>query len=502
MQIGSQRPRLWCLPEGRVGSSGPDAIEFAEGLGYELDDFQKWCVDGILSEDVNRRLLCELVVLLIPRQNGKNIVLEVVELYLFYVVGVPVILHTAHRAETSADHMARLVAVIEANPDLDVITRVFESNGKERIVRTDERHPDGGWRQIRFVTRSKKIGRGKSPQVVVLDEALFLTALHMQALLSSMSAQSMNDDAPIMIYASSAPVAESIELHKVRDLLLELMKSGSVGRRMLAEWSAEPGCDPANRANWFISNPGMNIRIGERWVYDNEFLLLGREEFGVERLGIPVLPPKNDMPPAKLPADRWAAVAQPRAPHLEPGDVVLAYSVHDDWCSVGLAAGTFSASYVECIDHRQGTRWLAPRLVELVRRWMPPAIGMDAGSASEVAVLQEVRELFAIEGLDPDIVKPLTSSAYRAACSGFVTAVIEDTVRRPLFAGDQPDQLRTAGEVASETAVGRDGFVWNLKAAAVPLSPLKSVTVARSLLNEAKVPARSAYEDRGLVVLG
>jgi hypothetical protein len=109
---------------------------------------------------------------------------------------------------------------------------------------------------------------------------------------------------------------------------------------------------------------------------------------------------------------------------------------------------------------------------------------MDAGSAAEVAALAEVRELFAIEDIDVDLVKPITSASYRAACDGFVTAVVEDTVRRPLFDDDQPDQLRAAGEVAAEAAVGRDGFVWDLKRATAPLSPLKSVTVARSLLGE------------------
>ena len=58
-------PRLSHLPRRAVASAGDDAIEFAESIGwsveagrgfYVLDEWQKHCIRGILSEDENARL--------------------------------------------------------------------------------------------------------------------------------------------------------------------------------------------------------------------------------------------------------------------------------------------------------------------------------------------------------------------------------------------------------------------------------------------------------------
>ena len=93
-------PRLSHLPRRAVASAGDDAIEFAESIGwsveagrgfYVLDEWQKYCIRGILSEDENARLCAFLVLLIVPRQNGKGAVLEVVELYALFVLELPLI---------------------------------------------------------------------------------------------------------------------------------------------------------------------------------------------------------------------------------------------------------------------------------------------------------------------------------------------------------------------------------------------------------------------------
>ena len=115
-------PRLQQAPAGAVGSAGDDAIEWAESIGggfYELDEWQRFCIRGILSEDEHARLCAEAALLIVPRQNGKGTILEIVELYALFVLDLPLILHTAHLSETSADHMARLWAAIRSDPELE-----------------------------------------------------------------------------------------------------------------------------------------------------------------------------------------------------------------------------------------------------------------------------------------------------------------------------------------------------------------------------------------------
>ena len=67
----------------------------------------------------------------------------------------------------------------------------------------------------------------------------------------------------------------------------------------------------------------------------------------------------------------------------------------------------------------------------------------------------------------------------RLSCQAIVSAVDHGTARRPYV---DPDQLQTAGEKAAERRIG-DSFVFD-RSCPVPLSPLISWTVARSLLSE------------------
>jgi hypothetical protein len=120
-----------------VSSAGADAVEFAASCGLFLDDWQVWCLDQMLAEDRDGRWCASQIALILPRQNGKNAVLEALELYALFVLDETRIIHTAHLAKTAADHMRRMVQLIHANDELDAITHIYWSNGKEALERTD-----------------------------------------------------------------------------------------------------------------------------------------------------------------------------------------------------------------------------------------------------------------------------------------------------------------------------------------------------------------------------
>jgi hypothetical protein len=73
----------------------------------------------------------------------------------------------------------------------------------------------------------------------------------------------------------------------------------------------------------------------------------------------------------------------------------------------------------------------------------------------------------------------LTLGQYKAACGDVFDAVANGRASRPRV---EPDQLQSAGEVAAERRIG-ESWVWDRKCS-VPLSPLISWTIARSLLSE------------------
>ena len=469
-RVGSQLPRLFLIPDGRVSSAAEEAIALAASCGLHLDPWQAWCLDHMLAEDATGAWLVEIILLLLPRQNGKNAVLEALELAGIFLFGEELIIHSAHLNDTAATHMGRLKGLVAANPELDRITKFYDANGKERMLRKDT------GQEIRFITRGQKTLRGGSPRRIVFDEALYLTDDQVQAIVPSLSAQSLSDAGPPqMIYTSSAPLPSSRVLHRVRNKALK----GDARRLFHAEWGCELGVDPDDRDAWYASNPGMGIRISERWVEDNEVGILTDDGFLIERLGV-VFPEPDDnaAKPAKLPADKWAATVTNTPPPLTAGDIALAFDVAKDgaWTSIAIAGGDIRNAYVELIEHEPGTGWLPARLVELVKKWRPIAVGYNGAGpagAQGSAVLTAFREA----RLPADLLHPMTAQDYKAACGGLYTAVVEGTVRR--LAGQGPPDDAAAD--ATDRPLG-DAWAWDRRNETVPISPLVAVTIARALL--------------------
>lgn len=428
-------------------------------LGYDLDDWQQWCVDGLLSEDSGARLCAAISLLVVSRQNGKNVILEVIELYAFYVLGLSLILHTAHLQETSASHMARLQAVVQADAELDAITRFSTANGKERMFRTDT------GAVIRFITRGKKTARGGSPQMVVFDEALYLADDQIQAIIPSLSAQSMRHDPPMQIFTSSAPLAESTVLHRVRQSFIAGSAEG-----FFAEWSVDDtgDVDISDRSLWFDANPGMGVRISDDWVAGNELWMLSREAFMAERLGIPI-GGGDDVGSAVLPVDRWAACADVQSEIAEglPSNPALAVGPGMVWASFADAGWRADGDlHIEVIRREPGTSWVVAEAVRVCARARRPLI---VDPKSPTAGLFAQLRAAGVELLEVSTVD------YVQGCAGLQNDVINGTVRHI----DQPP-LNAAVTGADIRPVG-EAWAWSQKSSAIDITSLVAVTLAAGI---------------------
>jgi hypothetical protein len=440
--------------------------------GLHLDDWQAWVLENSLSEQGDGKWSAFEVGLIVSRQVGKGSILEARQLGGLTILREGLQVHTSHEFKTCFEHFLRMVQLVEANPEIDrQVMRIRRGAGEQAIeMRSGQR--------LRFLARSGGSGRGMSGDAVYLDEAFALTAPMMGALLPTLSARPN----PQIWYTSSAPMSTSTVLHGVRDR----SNAGGSPRLFFAEWSVEEGTRADDVDAWYRAVPALGIRIGEDFVRA-ELAAMPEEEFLRERLGIPDPLPSVDGPPAKFDPAKWSATVGP-AVTVAPGACTLAYDVHNGWCSVSVAAGNLAASYGEVIEHRKGTGWLPARLVELAQTWKPTGIGLDGGNGEAVAVLAQVREAFELANLDTEILKPLTMTAYRAACGDMFDAVENGRAKRPKVT---PDQLATAGERAAERRVG-DSWLWDRKCP-VPLSPLVSWTVARSLLPTKPEPASNVF---------
>lgn len=423
----------------------------------------------MLSEDAAGAFAASIICLILPRQNGKNAVLEALELAAIFLFGEKLVIHSAHLNDTAVSHMERMKSLVSAHPELDRITKFYDANGKERMVRTDT------GATIRFITRGQKTLRGGSPSRIIFDEALYLTDAQVQAIVPSLSAQSMNaEGAPQMIYTSSAPLALSTVLHRVRDTGI----AGESKNMFFAEWGCELGVDIEDRDAWYDSNPGMGIRISEAWIEDNELMILTPEGFMIERLGV-VYPPDSDHREPKLPPVDWAASAQDVEPdNLEPGDLAaLVFDVDIDGqsSSIGIGHGTIGDPYVELLSHNPGVGWLPAEVVRLVRKWQPIALACN-GAGPAGAQVGPIQQALRDAGLEIEV-QQFNATEYQQACGGLYTDVIEGRLVRPQGQGP----LDVAGEDATERKLG-DAWVWDRRSATVPISPLVTITIARALL--------------------
>src|SRR5690625_2385534 len=109
-RIGNQEPtKSLILPYKK--SLGSEAIEIYERSGREAFDWQRFLVDSILAQNSEGLWIHMSFGYSVPRQNGKNEVVAIRELY-----GLNKgerILHTAHRTTTSAAAFNRLLAILE-----------------------------------------------------------------------------------------------------------------------------------------------------------------------------------------------------------------------------------------------------------------------------------------------------------------------------------------------------------------------------------------------------
>ena len=462
MRVGDQRPRLSHMPAGRVSSAVGEVVALCESCGLYLDDWQRWVLDGMLSEKADGRWAASTALLLVPRQSGKNSVLEALELAGLFLFGDKRIIHTAHLASTAADHMRRMVALISASPELEAVCQFFFANGKEAIVRTDTKA------RLEFITRGRKTIRGGSPQRVIFDEALYLTDEQIQAIIPSLSAQSMNvDGAPQIVYTSSAPLPESEVLHRVRDACI----AGTAASAFFAEWGCEPGADPQDRDNWYQANPGLGIRISEQWITETELPFLSPEAFAIERLGVVY---SNAQVSTVIPWDMWRAGAE-RGVKVD-GQLRPASPLTDrGWPSLQVAAGMASAVlgfagvrqdgllHVEAVRQDAGTEWVVQAARNATADTGRPLV-VDPRSPT-AGVLDRLREA-GVPLLE------LSTSEFVQACAALQDDVMNGRIRHldqgPLNSAVTGADIRPVGEA----------WAFSARASSVDITPLLAITLA------------------------
>ena len=454
VRLGDAPPRILVRPPFESSELGREAVELAAMGGLVLDPWQAFALEVGLAEDDAGQWAAFEVGLIVSRQNGKDSIFEALQLAKLLLCDDELIIHSAHEFKTAKEAFRRLTVLIDTSQDLRArVLRMVRNPSEFGIdLRSGQR--------LRFFARTSGSGRGWTADTLILNEAYRLGGEAMAALLPTLSSRPN----PQVWYGSSAPLADSEQLHHVRARAVASMSDGDAGRLAFLEWSAPEDCDPSDPTAWAQANPALGHRMSLEFVRA-EFDAMPAQQFGRERLSIPDEPIGSAQP---IPLDLWTALADPEGAALELRDLTLAVDMPPDRSSAAIVAcgrrpdGT---PQVEVVDVNGGAGWVVDRCKAVAaKRWIREVV-VDGASAAAALIPD-------LEAAGFTVVKTSTRE-YAEACGGLFDAVLQSAVRNVPHPA-----MAQALAGATKRPLG-DAWAFDKRKASADITPLVAAALAR-----------------------
>lgn len=448
---GVQVPRLSAACD-QVGNYAEGAAKLAAAYGLNPDPWQFSVLEQWLGYREDRKWAHSRAGLSVPRQNGKNALLEIRELFGMVGLGEKV-LHTAHEVKTARKAFLRLASFFEDRRtypelyDLVVTNGIRKTNGQEAIYLRN-----GG--SIEFVARSKGSARGFTVDIVVMDEAQQMDNDALEALGPTTSAAPLNNRQLLWTGTPPSPGMSSEVFARLRTDALD----GTAVRASWLEWSMDDDADIRDINQIAQANPAMGYRVGLEELTE-DLATYSDEGFARERGGVWKFAGTN----AVIDTESWARVGDGASTVLDPVAFAVDIGPRRDTASIAVAGDRPDGHYhVEIIDNRSGTEWIIARLTQLVAQWQPVAIVVDGPASSVVPELESLQVP----------VHKTTQLELGSACGMFYDAVMGMGLRHP----NQP-LLSSAVDAARQRPVG-DMWAWGRKLTESDITPVVAVTLA------------------------
>lgn len=419
---GNQIPRIRIEPE-RASTDGEGAALLMAEYGYQLDEWQRLVLDAWLGKDKYGKYNVTSAGLSVPRQNGKNVIIEAREFY-GLIVNAERILHTAHQVRTTKRAFRRLVNMFtdKRYPEvMQSVKRIRYGIGEECI----ELHNGG---IIEFTSRSRQTARGyEGISLVVFDEAQEVTEDQAEAIISVVSASVTGTRQ--MIYAGT-PVysgAAGEVFRRFREGCIAAFNDP--GASCWHEWSV--AADSVEEINvtdkklWYSCNPSLGLRLTEEFTSE-EAKTLSPLGFARERLGW-WSPNTAQAEKVELAIDEalWDSCSSDQ---LKPeGKTAYGIKFSVDGSEVVLCGAVIDAAGVARISmiNRQplgaGLSWLANWLNERYKR--ASCVVIDGKNGSDV-LIDKISAVWTFKG---SVIKPSARDMITAA-SLLVNELNEHTV--------------------------------------------------------------------------
>ena len=471
--LGKQGPRVELEPKRSSRfDDGGDACVLAARYGLTPDPWQAMVITSWLGRSADGRLAAGRCGLAVPRQNGKNGVLEIVELFKIVFLGRK-ILHTAHEVKTARKAFLRLRSFFENErkwPELARLVReIRQTNGQEAIVLTN-----GG--SVEFVARSRGSGRGFTVDDLVLDEAQELTDEQLEALLPTISAAPSGDPQIVMTGTPPPPNADGAPWRRMRTAGVE----GKDKRLSWHEWSPESMPDPTDRdallACAAATNPALGLRL-QMSVVEDELAQMSFEGFMRERCGAwdaDVLGGVVDYP-------TWLGLSVPASKAPRGGSTALAVKFSADGERVGAGVALQpdeGPAHVECLGVSPMADGTASLVEWVAGRWREASRIVIDGKAGAGDLANE----FVAAGVPRRRIHIVTADEAITAHAGMLRAIRE----RDLTHIAQPG-LDHAVRIAGKRPIGSlGGWGWAPTTPDGDVTALDTVTLARHFATTGK----------------
>lgn len=522
MRKGSTEPRVFTPPLRPLSpetSLGYAVIDFAEDvLDVRLLPWQKWLyihtleIVGDLDDGWYFRFRTVLV--LVARQQGKTMMSEVLALFFLYALGVNLVIGTSTNLDAAEEVWDGVVDIAESNEDLaSEIEDIKRSSGRKTITLS-------GRRRYRITAANRKGARGKSGDLVLLDE---LREHQDFSAWSAVTKTTMARPNALVWCMSNAGDGTSVVLRSLR--MKAHKKLGdpdginqAIGNSMVAEeefedfdddtlglfeWSAHPDANLADRDEWARANPSLGYGFVTERSLASACATDPADVFKTECLcqwvTSVITPP--------FPIGAWDAGKDEQSTIADESPLWFGVDVSKDRDHASIAVCGKRADgewHVELAEYRTGSGWIVKWLQNAAPNY-PGGIKIALQSkGSPIASLMDV--IGAIDGVE---IIECAGKDVAGWCGRFFDAVAAcaegseiDAV--PIRHITQP-ALDLAANIAVTRPLGDGAWAWDRNKSTEDISPLVAATMAFGAAtqietNNVKV-YDSIYEERGVLVV-
>jgi hypothetical protein len=403
-------PRLMTGEHPRwAGSLGAECEEWAlerplmhlRGL-KSLRWWQRLVLERALEVDATGALLWQTVIVSAPRQTGKSYLERIALAWRMSQAarfdGPQDCLHVAHKL-SAAQEVWRPAARWAVQ---DIHNRVRWANGEQQIELADG---------SRWMIQAATDGAGVSFSLamVLVDEAW---RVHRHVVDAALVPTMAEAEQPQLWLVSTAGTSASDLMLAYRAMAMALDKPTAGDSVLLLEWSAppDPDLDIDDPVTWRNATPYWDARRQSRVqkARDEQPEVAFRQQWlnqWVPTMAAPLFEPSA-----------WTRMLWLGA--LPTGPLAFGVDVAKDRSHAVIVA--LCNGVAEVVERQAGAAWVPTRLVELVARWQPVAIGVDAtGAAATVA--DQLRDTPADR-----LLVPLTGRQLASACGQVFDAISEE----------------------------------------------------------------------------